>query len=186
VIALKPWEGIMKRLAAVAAALLLVPPAVHAQNGTTVEIGTGLGAAILTNGGTLTHIGLPGAGIVGQAPLYATFILGGGLMIQPEVAVNILTGGGSSITTLGSHLGIGYAFAGSGSSPYAFVNGALQYASGGGESDSEFGAGGRVGYRLLVNRGFAVSFEGGYRRWFSSQLGEITIAIRLGGILTAK
>ena len=175
----------MPRITAVLAALLL-PAATVAQEGVTVEIGTGLGAAILTNGGTLTHIGLPGAGIIGQAPLYATFIFGGGIMVQPEISFNILTGEGETVTTLGSAVGIGYAFAGSGNSPYALVNGAVQYASAGGSSDSEFGAGARLGYRFLVNKGFAASFEAGYRRWFNPDLGEITIAIRLGGILTAK
>jgi hypothetical protein len=175
----------MPRITAVLAALLL-PAAAVAQEGVTVEIGTGIGAAILTNGGTLTYFGVPGAGIVGQAPLYATFLFGEGIMVQPEISLNVLTGGGSTLTTLGAALGIGYAMAGTGNSPYVTVNGAVQYAGGGGSSGSEFGAGGRLGYRFLVNKGFAASLEAGFRRWFDSHLNEITIAIRLGGILTAK
>jgi hypothetical protein len=177
----------MKKLAAVLAmAALLVPAAVQAQGETTIEIGTGIGASILANGGTLTHIGAPGAGIVGQAPLYASFFFGRGMMVQPEMSLNILSGGGETLTILGFAGQLGYLFSGPAmNSPYVALSGALQYASGGGDSDSEFAAGARLGYRVRVNQGFAVSLEGGYRRWFDSDLNEITIAIRLGGILTA-
>jgi hypothetical protein len=65
------------------------------------------------------------------------------------------------------------------------MSGALQFASFSGSSDSEFAVGARLGYRMLVNPGFAVSIEGGLRRWFDSDLNEITIALRLGGILSA-
>jgi hypothetical protein len=167
--------------------LFLVPTIARAQSGTTIEIGTGVGASILTDGGTLTLIGAPGAGIVGQAPLYASFFFGRGMMVQPEMSLNILTGEGSTLTTLGFAAQVGYLFSGAGvNSPYVALSGALQYVTASGfDSDSEFGAGARFGYRVRVNQGFAVSLEGGFRRWFDSDLNEITIGIRLGGILTA-
>jgi hypothetical protein len=77
---------------AVALVALLLAPATLAAQGTTIEIGAGAGAAILTNGGTLTNIGIPGAGVIGQAPLYATFFFGKGFMVQPEVSFNLLSG----------------------------------------------------------------------------------------------
>lgn len=169
------------------AAALLVPIAGQAQQRTTIELGTGVGASILANNGTLTHIGAPGAGVVGQAPLYASFMFGAGMMIQPEISLAILTGEGETLTTLGFGTQVGYLFSGADrNSAYAAASGALQYASFAGESDSEFAAGGRVGYRIVVNSGFAVSLEGGYRRWFDSDLNEITIALRLGGVLTGS
>ncbi len=178
----------MKRLGAViVAALLLVPVTGFAQGGTTIEIGTGVGAGILTNGGTLTSIGAPGGGVFGQAPIYASFFVSNSVMIQPEMALTILSGGGETITTLGAAANVGYAFSGaSGPSPYVAASGAVQYASAGGSSNSEFAAGGKVGYRVLVNSGFAASFEAGFRRWFDSSVNEITIALRLGGIVSGS
>lgn len=167
------------------AALLLFPVTAHAQ-GPTIEIGSGLGASILTNGGTLTFIGVPGAGVSGQAPLYASFFFGKGVFVQPEVSFNILSGEGETLTTLGGAGHVGYAFSGAAAnSPYASVGGAVQYVNTSLGSDSEFGVGGRAGYRILVNDGFAIGLEGGFRRWFDSDVNEITIAIRLGGILSS-
>lgn len=167
------------------AALLLFPVTAYAQ-GPTIEIGSGLGASILTNGGSLTHIGVPGAGIVGQAPLYVNLFFGRGVLIQPEVSFNILSGGGETLTTLGVAGHLGYTFSGAAAnSAYASVGGAVQYADSDFGSNSEFGVGARVGYRVLVNTGFAIGFEGGFRRWFDSEVNEITIAIRLGGIVSA-
>ena len=71
-------------------------------------------------------------------------------------------------------------------SPTRPANGAWQIASADGNSESEFGAGARIGYRFVVNQGFAVSFEGGYRRWFDSDLNEFLIGLRLGGILSSN
>lgn len=177
----------MKRLAAVlVAALFLASTSAEAQEGVTVEIGTGVGANILTNGGTVTHVGAPGGGFAGQAPIYVSFFVGGSVMIQPELALSILSGGGETVTLLGFGANIGYAFAGAaGPSPYVAASGGLQYVSAGGTSDSEFAAGGRVGYRIPVNSGFAASLEAGYRRWFDSKVNDIIIVVRLGGIVTA-
>jgi len=182
----------MKKLAAVLTFAVLIPCMAHAQ--TTVEIGSGIGAAInFENGSTLTQIGVPGPGagvygLLGQAPLYASFFVGDGMMIQPEVAFNLLTGEGSTLTSLVSSLHLGYAFAGAGvSSPYVTVNGGVQWLdSNDSSSETNWGIGGRVGYRLVVNQGFATSFEAGYRRWLSNGgYNEVVVGIRLGGILSS-
>jgi hypothetical protein len=168
------------------AAALLAPATGHAQTGATVELGTGIGASILADGGTVTAVGAPGAGILGQAPLYASVILPSGLTFQPELSLSLLSGGGETLTTLGLGAQVGQMFSGAArNSAYAAVSGALQHASVAGASDTEFALGGRVGYRILVNPGFATSLEAGYRRWLDSDLNEITIAMRLGGVLTA-
>ena len=182
----------MRRLAAVLTFAVVVPCAVQAQ--TTVEIGTGIGAAInFESGSTITQIGVPGPGagiygLLGQAPIYANFIVGEGLMVMPEVAFNLLTGEGTTLTSLVSSLHLGYAFAGAGvSSPYVTVNGGLRWLdSSESSSETNWGVGGRLGYRFVVNQGFATSFEAGYRRWLSNGgYNEVTIGIRLGGILSA-
>jgi hypothetical protein len=181
----------MTRFTALFIGTLLIPCTLHGQS-TTIEIGSGLGASILSSNGTITNIGVPGPGIgalglLGQAPLYASFFLGNGFLIQPEISFSLLSGEGSDLTTFSGVANLGWAFAGgSGSSPYVTANGAWQIVSFDGDSESEFGAGARIGYRFVVNQGFAVSFEGGYRRWFDSDLNEILIGVRLGGILSSN
>lgn len=169
-------------------ASLLAPPALCAQN-TTVEIGSGLGVSVLTNGGTLTSIGLPGPGIgalglIGSAPLYATFYFGGGMMIQPEVSFRLLTGEGATLTTFGIVANAGYALSGAEqNSFFVAATGGWQFIDNDGSSDNEFGAGGKLGYRFVVSEGFAVGVEAGYRRWFDSKLNEILFGLRFGGVL---
>jgi hypothetical protein len=184
----------MRRLAAVLTFVVLVPCTLQAQAQTTVEIGTGIGSAIIFEGGeTITQIGVPGPGagafgILGQAPIYATFLMGQGMMVQPEFAFNLLSGGGTTITSLNPSLHLGYAFMGAGAnSPYVTANGALQLLSAT-DTDTEtiWGIGGRLGYRVVVNPGFATSFEAGYRRWLGvSGYNELTFGIRLGGIVSS-
>jgi len=181
----------MRRLAAVLTFAVLVPCAAQAQ--TTVEIGTGIGAAInFAGGSTVTQIGVPGPGVgvmglLGQAPIYVGFFVNDAILVEPEIAFNLVTGEGETITSLGSALHLGYSFNGArANSPYVTVNGALQWidVSDAG-SESEFGAGARIGYRFMVNEGFATSIEAGYRRWFDSEVNEVTIGIRLGGIISS-
>jgi hypothetical protein len=178
----------MRRLTAVLLGSLLIPCVLHSQN-TTIEIGSGLGVSVLTNGGTLTSIGIPGPGIgalglIGSAPLYASFYFGGGAMVQPEVSFRLLTGEGSTLTTLGLVANAGYAFSGADrSSVFVAATGGWQWIDTEGSSENEFGAGGKLGYRAVVNEGFAISVEAGYRRWFDSELNEILFGLRLGGVL---
>lgn len=182
----------MRGFGPISVALLLSPAAAAAQQAVTVEIGTALGATILTNGGTLTHIGVPGAGVLGPlslfstAPVYATFVVARSVMIQPELSLSILTGEGSSATTLGFGTQLGYMFLGATrASPFVAATGALWVLGGDLGGTTQFGAGGRVGYRIPVGTGFSMSLEGGYRRWFGDlALSEVTIGIRFGGIVT--
>ncbi len=49
-----------------------------------------------------------------------------------------------------------------------------------GGSNTEFAAGGAVGYRAVVSQHVAVGVEGGYRRWFDLKINEIVISLKLG------
>ena len=171
-------------------AITLSRSTVHAQSTATAELGTMLGASIYTQGGqTVTRIAAPGNGVglissVGAGSvLYATFF-SGGIMVQPALGFSVLSCGGSTLTIIGLEGHIGHAFAGPGvNSLYVTVHPAFAYASASGSSDSEFGAGFRLGYRLLAATSLAIRFEVGYRRWFDSDINEITIGMALGTLL---
>jgi hypothetical protein len=178
--------------AATALAVLVCAGPLQAQGGN-AEIGTALGVSIFSAGGeTVTRIGIPGMGVgvtsvlLGAgSTLYGAFF-SGPLLIQPELGFSVLSGGGETLTLIGFAGNVGYAFSGAGrSSAYVAVSPAFQFASVSGSSDSEFGAGARVGYRLLATSALVLRFEGGYRRWFDSDVNEFSfgmgIGTRLGG-----
>ena len=175
---------------AVSAAITLLGSTAHAQGAATVELGTTLGASIYTQSGeTVARIAVPGNGVgilssIGAgSTLYTTFF-SGGVMVQPALGFSVLSGGGETITIIGLEGHVGYAFAGAGAnSLYVTVHPAFAYASVSGISDSEFGVGFRLGYRLLAATSLAVRFEVGYRRWFDTDINEITIGMALGTLL---
>jgi hypothetical protein len=115
--------------------------------------------------------------------VYASFFFSGGAMVQPELAFRFISADGDDLTTLATVANIGYLFGSPDENAlYLTANGAWQYVDVEGDSEDEFGAGGRLGYRIVVNEGFAVSLEGGYRRWFDSEANEIVFGLRLGGV----
>ena len=175
---------------AVTAAITLLGSTAYAQDAATVELGTMLGASIYSQGGeTVTRIAVPGNGVgilstVGAgSTLYTTFF-SGGVMVQPALGFSVLSGSGETITIIGLEGHLGYAFAGAGANSfYVSAHPAFAYASFSGSSDSEFGAGFRIGYRLLAATSLAIRFEAGYRRWFDTDINEITIGMALGTLL---
>ncbi|HKI94430.1 MAG TPA: outer membrane beta-barrel protein [Gemmatimonadales bacterium] len=170
------------------AALALVPTVALAQGRPVAEIGTRLGVTIEhASGSTLTEFGVPGAGILAQPTIYATFFAGPNVFIEPDLAFNLASGGGSTVTTFGAAANLGYLFpTTSNAAPYIAANVGLQAVSGGGTSHTEAAIGGRVGYRFVVQRSLALRLEAGYRRWLgSSHLNEITIGIGLGAVIHA-
>lgn len=180
----------MLALRAALAVAVLTPAVSLAQDRPLVEVGTRLGVTIEHAGGTtLTHFGAPGAGILGQPTIYATIFATPQMFIEPDLAFNLASGGGSTVTTFGLAGNLGYFFQKKGASgaPYVAANVGLQALSGGGTSHTEAAIGGRVGYRVVVQKNFAVRFEGGYRRWLgSSHENEITIGVGLGAIIHSK
>jgi hypothetical protein len=67
-------------------------------------------------------------------------------------------------------------------SAYIGFNGSF-FSISNGSSESDFAAGGNVGYRLLPRDFLAIRFEAGYRRWFDFELHEINAAIIIGVVL---
>lgn len=175
----------MRSAMAVVTAMLLARGVAVAQGQPIVEIGTNLGVAIQNAGGsTLTHFGAPGQGILGQPTIYASVYAGPSMLVEPQIALNIISSEGETATTVGLGGQVAYAFSGtSTNSGYLAGTAGFQTVSGGGFSDSDFGAGAKIGYRVLIGTSVGVRFEGGYRRWFDSELNEFSIGVGVGGII---
>ena len=169
----------------VPAALGLTGSVLAGQGRPVVELGTHAGVTILSGGGSsLTQFRIPGKGILGQPTIYGTILAGSGLLVEPQIALNILSSEGETATTVGLAGQVGYAFSGhTMNSPFIFGTGAFQSVSGGGVSDSEFGAGAGVGYRLIIGQHFSIRFDGHFRRWFDSELNEFAAGVGFGGVL---
>ena len=154
------------------------------------EVGTSLGVTILGvsgGGGSVTHFGLPGEGIQASPTLYATLFASPSVMVEPQIAFSLLSGGGSTLTSLGIALQVGYLFTpAQPGSAYLAANGAFQTVSlsGGGGSVSGPGFGAALGYRFKVKNNLAIRVDGRYRRWFSDykDLNEIGFGLGLGAI----
>src|SRR5215472_17139600 len=111
----------------VLAALTIVPSIAAAQSRNSTEIGGSLGVTILSaNGSSLTHIGVPGAGVAASPTLYLSYI-SSSVMVEPQLSLAILSGGGSTETSVGAAMQFGFLFTpaqrGSG---YAEINAALE------------------------------------------------------------
>lgn len=176
--------SVLRALCSATVALTLFQAPGAAQGRPVVELGTHAGVTIVNNGGSVTLFRIPGKGILGQPTIYGTILLGAGLQIEPQIALNLASSDGETVTTVGLAGQVGYAVAGHATnSPFFFGTAAFQSVSGGGFSDSEFGAGAGLGYRLLVGDHFSVRFDGHYRRWFDSEVNEIAFGIGFGGVL---
>ncbi|MCH7876578.1 MAG: hypothetical protein IH965_14950 [Gemmatimonadetes bacterium] len=162
---------------------LLLPTYAAAQQGDRVaELGTrAVGADILTDGGTLTTVGIPGGGILGSPTIYLMFWPAPNVMVGPELNVNLATNS-ATLTAFGLAGWIGWlATPATPGSFYLAANGAFQFVDLGGFSNTDFGAGAAIGYRYeVLNQHLAIRAEGGYRRWFDSDLNEIVISLKLG------
>lgn len=165
--------------------------AAAAQEKQSVEIGTSLGVTVLSQSGeTFTAVGAPVAQgpvpVFGQGTLYATIFAGRSLMIEPQVSFSHLSDASTSVTLVGLGSQVGYLFTPvERGSPYVAANVGLQHLSLDGGSATGLGIGGSVGYRMRVGPGFAVRFEGRYRRWLGDfdGLNEFGLGIGLGGII---
>lgn len=167
-------------------AIAVLPTVVAAQGRPVAEFGTSAGVVVENAGGsTLTYFGIPGEGILGQPTLYASIFTAGGIVFEPQVALNILSSSGNTATTVGLGGGVGYLFKGAEVNS-AFAQGVFAFqsvSSGGGLSHSEVALGARLGYRLVVKTSLGVRLEAGYRRWFDSHLNEFSFGVGLGGVL---
>jgi len=181
------------RMSAMLAAILvaaLLPHPVAAQDGPQAEIGTSIGVTIIRAfGETETHVGIP-AGVgplsIVSPVMYATFFATPSVMVEPQVSLSSVSGGGSTTTFFTIAAQVGYLFQpGESGSPYVAANGAFQRTSGDGSSISGPGVGGEVGYRLTARSSLGIRISGRYRRWFSDfkDYNEFGFGIGLGAIL---
>jgi hypothetical protein len=175
----------MNRISQLLLAAMVLPSLAIGQSQPLAEIGTNLGVTISKAGGeSITHFGVPGQGMLGQPMLYATFFPGRSVMLEPQLALNIYSGGGSTLTTAAFGAQVGYFFKGSTeNSPFVAGSLGLQSVSGSGASHSDFALGAKFGYRALIGSSFGIRFEAGYRRWSDNKVDEISFGIGLGGII---
>jgi hypothetical protein len=166
------------------------PRPAAAQDAPRCEIGTSVGATIISvSGESNTHFGIPG-GIGPLSPfspvLYASIFATPSVMVEPQVSLSTVSGGGSTTTFFTVVGQLGYLFSpDQRSSPYLAGCVAFQRAGGGGSSVSGTGAGGEVGYRFTIGSSLAMRVNARYRRWFSdfAETNEIGFAVGLGGVL---
>ena len=104
-------------------------------------------------------------------------------LVEPQVALNVLSGGGQTATTVGLGTQLGNLFNGP---DVNFLGRRARLSVGFGRRlrhISGFALGGTFGYRILAGTRVGVRFEGGYRRWFDSKLNEFTFGMGIGGIV---
>ena len=163
--------------------LVLCAPYAVAQQTTSVEIGTHLGMNVVVpdDGDPEVFVGVPGGGsILGLWPvLYVTVLPRTGLMFEPQVFFSWNSISESAIFQ--PVVQLGYLL-----QPQAKASLYLA-AHGGGlftEDDNSGLIGGGVGFRVRATDGFALRFEGRYRRWLCENCDwqDISFLVGLGGI----
>ena len=176
----------MRTIAALLAFLAAATP-VLAQDGVTVEAGTALGVTLTSSSGTVTPVGIPGAGsFLGAATLYVSIFPIPALMIEPQLHLTVLSSDDETDSVVSGIGQVGYLFTSQQrGSPYlAAHGGVVHYSNGSNFTAGAFGAAG--GYRLHIGRGGALRFEVRYRRWMESDidLDEVSFALGVGGIFS--
>ncbi len=173
-----------------------LPAPTSAQSPPALEIGTHVGLSIVdaTEGDSdaLTLIGIPG----GQFPLFSgtTLYLGffpsEAIMVEPQISYLRASSSGDAFSLLGLTGGVKYLVRGT-DEPSPFVGGhaALLREGESGDSDTDFAFGGSVGYRVPVREVLALTFEGRFRRWltsedgFGSDVNEYRLSVGIGAIV---
>ena len=171
------------------ALLTTLTSATYAQESAKAEIGTALGVTISIpdDGSTLTTFSVPGGSdFTGSPFLYATIFATPSVMVEPQINLTVLSGGGDTVwrTSLMGQLGYLFQPERTGSAYVAGHAGIL--AAGNGSSESSQAVGAAVGYRQVLGSGAAVRFEARYRRWFGDiirDVNEITLGMAIGGVI---
>ncbi len=156
--------------------LCLASPCLAA--GPVVEVGTALGLDfIFRNETTEGVLGVPGAGVLGQPAVYATFFSPGGLMLEPSIGV--LHYAPRTVVAPAEKVGLLLSPESSGSL-FVAVQCAQLFAS---NQSGDVALGGGLGYRRTIGPGLAVRLEGTYRRWLTNGGGhEVIVGLGLAGI----
>ena len=163
---------------------------------TGVEIGTlfGLSRRVVEGrfeSATLTHTGVPGPGptiFVHPAwrphyipSLYVFWFPSGKLTVGPEFSFGHISNDGSGVTTL--HLGwraANHLRSNTVSGAYVLTQVALATVSGDSGSETDFSAGGGLGYQWRLGSALVLRAEGGYRRWFDGEVNDFSLLLGLG------
>src|SRR5437667_11617979 len=103
------------RLVSVGVAMLVCGVGAAGAQGakTNTEVGTSVGVTILSvsgGGGSITHVGIPGDGLQASPTIYATLFASPSVMVEPQVAFTLLSSGGTTLTSVGLALQVGYLF----------------------------------------------------------------------------
>lgn len=174
----------MKRTLVVAGLMTMLGPAMAtAQERPALEIGMKVGLSVQRaefagETETLTMFNIP------TGSMYLSFFPSDNVLIEPELSFDWASDGDDSITSLGLVGWISFAPAGvTTNSIYFGAAPTLQYARFGGEGESEWGAAGRIGYRIIAGDALAVRFEAGYARWFDEEINVFTAQIGIGALL---
>lgn len=174
----------MKRILAVAGLITVLGPAMAtAQERPALEIGMKAGLSVQRaefagETETLKMFNVP------TGFMYLAFFPSDNVLIEPELSLDWASDGDDSATILGL---VGWiSFAPRGVTTNGLYFGAapsLRYARFAGEGESEWGAAGRIGYRIIVRDAMAVRFEAGYTRWFDEETNVFTAQIGIGALL---
>ena len=165
--------------------LLTIGGGLAAQSTPKAEVGTRMGLSVFFGGGSaITSVAAPGASIMGNPAIYATFF-GEQVALEPEATVFVVSGGGQTITRLaiGVQLKRFFRPVSENSVYVSAVGGATRGTSGFG-STAEYGLGAGIGHRWAGSR-FAVSTEARYLRLFAdaTRVNAITLAVSVGGVI---
>lgn len=156
---------------------------VAAQERPKVDVGIHAGATILipSAGGAEYIIGIPGGGSLGgQFPaIYATFFVGGSLMVEPQVAFLYQSFNDGGLVNVALQLGYLMRPTAKGS-PYMAWHLLAANAFGGGGSSSSYAAGASVGFRHVVREVLGLRYEARFRRWFEADLNEVGLLVGFG------
>ncbi len=150
------------------------------------EVGTRFGISrISSDDDSIVMIAVPGSptsGVLGNPSLYVSWFPSANLSVGPEI--NIGRSSGSTVGTTSLNLGGRALFSlqdNAVSGPYLLCQGAVLVLDvDKRDSETDFSAGGGVGYQLRPGATLVVRAEGQYRRWFDDEVNDFSILIGLG------
>jgi hypothetical protein len=162
----------------VVALVFLTPALLSAQTPKWSLGATMLGVGYETESELLTAF-VPGGGSnFGFPSVFAGIFASENIVIRPGLNFNLVSNGGT-LYDIAFEAQVEYHFSGvMVNSPYLFAGGVFN-AFGNGVSETDFAAGGGVGYRMLPYDFWALMFEASFRRWFDFEANQITGTIKM-------
>ena len=156
------------------------------------EIGTRFGISrVSTDDDSIVMIAAPGSptsGVLGNPSIYISWFPSANVSVGPEINVGRSSGSAVGITSL--NLGSRALFSlqdNAVSGPYLLCNGAVLVLDvDEREAETDFSAGGGVGYQVYLGPAFVVRAEAQYRRWFDDEVNDFSFLIGLGARLGGR